>query len=447
MAMIATMATAPNILYLNSHDTGRVTGAMGHAVDTPNMRRLAADGVLLRNCHCAGPTCSPSRAALITGMVPHSCGMLGLAHRGWSLKDPSWTLPSHLQDHGYATAAWNMPSNHCSRTGHADQAAIAKEHGYGAFLGSRLEDLVAWVGKPPTAQPWFLSASFTLTHRIGRGFTTPPDQAAYDPRYTLPPAVLADTAEVRADWAHFLADVTEWDRQLGLVLDALDASGQADNTIVIVTTDHGVPFPGLKCNPTVHGTGVLCILRGPGGLRGGLAVDQLVSQIDLFPTLCGIAGLPVPERVQGVDLRPTLVGKPVRDQLTAEVTYHAAYEPWRALRTDRHLYVRRFGERRRPVPPNCDSSPSRDLWLDAGWRLLDLPDEELYDSVLDPQERRNLIADPQHAAVARELRARLDRWMAETDDPLLRGPVPLPPGAVTTSVDELDPDGPRKHRG
>jgi len=435
----------PNIIYLNTHDTGRAVGPMGGAARTPNLAALAAEGALFRNCHCAGPTCSPSRAALLTGMVPHSCGMLGLAHRGWSLTDPAWTLPCHLRRHGYATAAWNMPTNHCTHW-QVDQPAQAKMHGYDTFLpGDDIATACAWLASPPE-QPFFLSVSWTLTHRIGRGFTTKPDATLHDPRWTAPPAPLPDTTGNRADWAHFLCDVAEWDRQLGLVLAALEESGRAADTIVVVTTDHGVPFPEHKCNPTMHGTGVFLVMRGP-GFAGGLAVDSLISQIDLFPTLCAAAGVPVPPRVQGVDLRPTLAGTAVRDHVTAEVTYHAAYEPWRSYRTARHLYVRRYGERRVPVAPNCDASPSRDLWLESGWRQLQLPDEELYDTLFDPQERRNLVGDAQHTAILRELRDRLDGWMCATDDPLLRGPVPLPPGGITTSVDERDPDGAIKHRG
>lgn len=438
------MAKVPNILYLNTHDTGRAVGCMGAASRTPNLDALAARGVLFRDCHCAGPTCSPSRAALLTGMAPHSCGMLGLAHRGWSLTDPAWTLPSHLRQHGYATAAWGMPTNHCTHW-QGDQQAMAASHGYDAFIPGGIATACDWLRQAP-AQPFLLSVSWTLTHRAGRGFTTAPDPARHDPRWTAPPEPLPDLSDVRADWAHFLCDVAEWDRQLGLVLAALQASGRAEDTIVVVTTDHGVPFPAMKCNPTRHGTGVFLAMAGP-GFAGGLAVDQLVSQIDLFPTLCAAAGVPVPARVQGVDLRPTLSGRAVRDHVTAEVTYHAAYEPWRAYRTARHLYVRRFGDRRLPVLPNCDASPSRDVWLAAGWPQRALPDEELYDRVLDPQERCNLAADPVHAPVLRELRSRLLGWMRATTDPLLLGDVPLPSGGISTSVDELDPDGAVKLRG
>ncbi|HAT09872.1 MAG TPA: sulfatase [Planctomycetes bacterium] len=435
--MIATMTRPPNILYLNSHDTGRVIQPMGYAVRTPNIQRLADEGALFRDCHNAGPTCSPSRAALLTGMLPHSCGMLGLAHRGHALLDQGWTLPNHLRAHGYRTAAWNMPTNHAQPV-RGDQTAAAQAFGYDTWLGHKLDDALAWLEKPGDA-PFFASLSWTLTHRIGSGFTTKPDPAQYDPRWTRPPPPLPDTPEVRADWAHFLCDIERWDHEIGLVLAALERSGQAADTIVVVTTDHGVPFPGMKCNPTVHGTGVLLVVRGPGGFSGGLAVDQLVSHLDLFPTLCAVAGLPMPERVQGVDLRPTLAGKPVRAEAHAEVTYHAAYEPWRSLRTKRHLYVRRFGERRIPVLPNCDESPSKDVRLAAGWACEQLPDEELYDILRDPAESRNLVADPAYAAHLRDLRCRLDAQMRATSDPLLHGPVPLPRGCVATHPDAPGP--------
>jgi arylsulfatase A-like enzyme len=439
------MPTLPNILYLNTHDTGRHIGTLGAACATPHLDRLAEGGVRFRNCHCAGPTCSPSRAALLTGMLPHSCGMLGLAHRGFAWKDDSWHLAHHLRGHGYATAAWNMPSNHCTRVG-KDEAAAAQAVGYDAWLGHDLAALTGFLAAAPK-QPFFLSASWTLTHRIGRGFTTPADPARIDPRRVQPPPVLPDGERQRADWAHFLNDVETWDGQLGQVLETLDAAGLAGNTLVIATTDHGVPFPGMKCSPTVHGTGVFLVMRGPGGFAGGLALDQLVSHIDLFPTICAIAGLPVPDRVQGVDLRPVLKGQPVRDHAVAEVTWHAAYEPVRAYRTDRFLYVRRFGERRGPVLPNCDESPSKDAWLEAGWAFRAHGDEELYDTVFDPQERRSLAADPLYAATLRDLRARLDAHMRRTDDPLLHGDPALPPGATTTCIDEVRPDGPRMQHG
>lgn len=438
------IAMPPNILYLNTHDTGRCVSPMGWPVHTPNLQRLAGEGVLFRDCHCAGPTCSPSRAGLLTGMWAHSCGMLGLAHRGFGLRDDRWHLAQHLADNGYETAAWGMATNHCRREG-GDRAAAAASVGYGQWVGGHndLASALAWL-KAPRQAPFFLSMSWTSTHRIGRGFSGKPDHVRYDPRWLRPPPTLPDDTATREDWSWFASDCTAWDAELGQVLAALEAGGHADNTIVVVTTDHGIPFPGHKCNLTHQGTGVFMIVRGPGGFSGGQVVDHLVSQIDVFPTLCATAGLPVPGRVQGVDLRPALgsTGCAVRNELFSEVTWHAAYEPARCIRTRRWNYIRRFGPRLAPVSPNCDESPSKDLLTAAGAQERPHAVERLYDLVLDPQERHDLAGDPRFAHVRADLADRLGRWMAATDDPLCAGADPvLPAGCFATHPDAATPDG------
>ena len=134
----------------------------------------------------------------------------------------------------------------------------------------------------------------------------------------------------------------------------------------------------------------------------------------------------------------------IRDEVFAEGTYHAAYEPQRAIRTRRWKYIRRFDDRRTPVVVNTDDGPAKNAWLAAGWAERAVPPEELYDLVLDPAEGENLIDRDEHAAVARDLRARLLRWMAETGDPLLDGPVDPPPGAEYNEQDQISPREPTR---
>ena len=119
----------------------------------------------------------------------------------------------------------------------------------------------------------------------------------------------------------------------------------------------------------------------------------------------------------------------LHDAIFAEVTFHAAYEPQRAIRTERWKYIRRFDDYRYPVLANCDDSESKQLWIEAGWGQRTVPRERLYDLVLDPAEGDNLAADPDFREQLDELRSRLQSWMRETDDPLLDGPVAPPPGA------------------
>jgi hypothetical protein len=152
--------------------------------------------------------------------------------------------------------------------------------------------------------------------------------------------------------------------------------------------------------------------------------------------------------VQGKSLLPLLKGdtKELHDTVFAEVNYHAAYEPKRSARTERWKYIRRFDGRTTAVLPNCDDGLSKQLWLKNGWQTepLERP-EDLFDLMFDPCEQNNLAGDPAHAAVLRDMRGRLDGWMRQTNDPLLKGPVPLPPGARTTPVNDINPNpGPGK---
>jgi arylsulfatase A-like enzyme len=191
------------------------------------------------------------------------------------------------------------------------------------------------------------------------------------------------------------------------VIDSLEYLGLADDTLVICTTDHGIAFPGAKTTLTDRGIGVFLILRGPGELRGGRVIDSLVSHIDLFPTICDLLAIERPQFLQGQSLMPLLRGEreTVHDAIFAEGTYHAAYEPQRAVRTDRWKYIRRFDERTTPVVVNTDDSPSKELLLKAGWAEQAVDREQLYDLLFDPNEARNLAGDPAAQAVRRAGRA------------------------------------------
>jgi arylsulfatase A-like enzyme len=417
----------PNILYLHSHDTGRQVQPMGAAVDTPRIQQLAEEGVLFRRAFCAASTCSASRACLLTGRYAHSNGMLGLAHRGWSLDDYEWHVVHTLRAAGYHSVL--IGEQHISKEpdviGYDEVVKIATTRAtdVAPVTIDVLRDL---------DRPFFLSVGFFETHRE---FFAPREG---EERYVAPPPNLPDTPEIRRDVAAFNASARSLDAGIGAVLDEIDALGLRDDTLVICTTDHGLAFPGAKTTLTDRGIGVFLILRGPGGFTGGGVSDALVSHIDLYPTICDVAGVPQPGFLQGTSLLPLMDGAPaVRSEVFAEGTYHAAYEPQRAIRTERWKYIRRFDDRPTPVPANTDDGPAKDLWLRHGWAEHELAREQLYDLVFDPQEMHNLIARPDHASVAADLRNRLEAWMRETGDPLLDGPVPPPPGAEYNEQDQL----------
>jgi arylsulfatase A-like enzyme len=426
----------PNILYIHSHDSGRYLQPYGHAVPAPNLQKLAEGGVLFRRAFNAAPTCSPSRAALLTGQCPHSNGMLGLAHRGFKLNDNRQHVLHTLRRAGYYSALFGV--QHVARTAaEVGYDLVAPVKNQAAVVGPAAAE---WLRHAPK-QPFFLDVGFFETHREFHEAGP-----AEDARYSMPPAPIPDTPETRRDIARYKASARVMDAAVGEVLRALEAAGLADNTLVVSTTDHGIAFPAMKCNLTHHGTGVSLIMRGPGGFTGGKACDALVSHMDVFPTLCELSGAPKPDWLQGRSLLPLMRGEKqeINDQVPAEVNYHASYEPQRSVRTGRWNYIRRFGGRTRPVLPNCDDGFSKDVWLEAGWRDRAVDQEQLYDLTFDPNEIRNVAAGPAAREALAGMRARMDRWMRSTADPLLKGPVPLPPGAVVNDVDGVSPrDRPR----
>jgi N-sulfoglucosamine sulfohydrolase len=427
----------PNILYIHSHDTGRYVQPYGHAVPTPNLQRLAEQGVLFRQCFCAAPTCSPSRASLLTGQCAHSSGMLGLAHRGFALNDYRQHILHTLRKAGYRSMLIGI--QHIAREPETigyDRVVQVKSSRAEHVAPAAVDLLSAAV-----QEPFFLSVGFFETHRE---FHTPgPNE---DPRYCLPPAPLPDTPQTRQDMAAFKASARVLDQGIGAVLDALDANGRAEDTLVICTTDHGIAFPGMKCTLTDHGIGVMLIMRGPSGFTGGRVCDAMVSHVDLFPTICDLLDIEPPAWLQGQSMMPLIRGDAgqINDEIFAEVTYHAAYEPQRAVRTRRWKYIRRFDDRISPVLPNCDDSFSKDVWLQHGWRDHPPVPEQLYDLVFDPNEAHNRADDPSAVDELEDMRARLDRWMRTTDDPLLHGPVPAPPGASANDPDGLSPREPAR---
>jgi arylsulfatase A-like enzyme len=197
-------------------------------------------------------------------------------------------------------------------------------------------------------------------------------------------------------------------------------------------------------------------MRGPGGYEGGQVQDAMVSHIDLFPTLCDLLEIEAPPWLQGQSMMPLIRGEGARgsradgihDEIYAEVTYHAAYEPKRAVRTERYKYIRRFDGREKPVLPNCDDSLSKDVWLAHGWGNRPVEAERLYDLVFDPNETHNLVyrvaGNPALGEVLADMRGRLERWMQETDDPLLNGPVPAPSGTRVNDPDGASPREPAR---
>jgi arylsulfatase A-like enzyme len=264
--------------------------------------------------------------------------------------------------------------------------------------------------------------------------------------YVQPPFVLYDNKTNREDMAGYIASAAIADRCAGIVLDALRETKLEDNTIIIFTTDHGIAFPNMKCHLYDTGIGVALMIKYPGNPGAGTATDALVSQVDIFPTLCELCGLEKPGWLGGVSLAPLLEGKKeeVNDAVFSEVTYHAAYEPKRCIRTNRYKLIRHFDYHNRLPPCNTDNGFSKGFMLDAGMFKKPVPREQLFDLWLDPMERENLVGDSEYLSVFNDLSGRLWKWMEETKDPLISVAyrVPAPEGAAINTLDCVQAETP-----
>ena len=437
------MTKRPNVLFMHSHNTGTFVQPYGHAAPTPNLQRLAEEGVLFRRAFAAAPTCSPSRAGFLTGMYPHACGMLGLSHRGFAMANYDWHAARVFKANGYFTAT----------SGVEHTAPDLNAIGYDAILSgldtnypdqpNRVDpaDAVVDFLKQEPNQPFFINLGLNETHRPFHK-ADPQNHPAEDARFCFPPRPLPDTPETRVDTADFKASARVMDAGYGKVLQALDETGLAADTLVFCFSDHGLQFPRHMCNLTDAGIGVYLIARGPGGFEGGKDVNALVSLIDVLPTAYELAGIAIPDGVSGQSLLNLVNGGPDahREEIFAEVNYHAAYEPMRCVRTERHKYIRRYDGRERLVLPNVDDTPSKAFLLDVDWEAQPRDQEMLFNLMFDPDETHNLIDQADLSDVAADLRRRLDAWMAATNDPLLSGgPVPAPAGSRVNDVDGRSP--------
>jgi arylsulfatase A-like enzyme len=424
----------PNILYIHSHDTGRYVQPYGHGIPTPNIQLLADQGALFREAFCAAPTCSGSRASLLTGQYCHNNGMLGLAHRGWSLNDYRQHWVHALRRAGYRSVL--IGEQHVSEDpaviGYDEEIEIASHHA--TDVAPMANETMGRL-----AEPWFMSVGFFETHRTFRAPTS-----VRDTLYSLPPRNLPDTPATREDMAAFKASARSLDQGIGAVLNELHRLGLAERTLIICTTDHGLAFPNAKATLYDRGTGVMLLMRGPGGFSGGKVIDAMVSHLDIYPTLCELAGIEAPDFLQGKSLMPLVERRAgeLHEAIFSEMTFHAAYQPQRAVRTRRWKYIRRFHDYPHPVLSNCDDSATKQLWVEHGWGEQVVPEEQLYDLIFDPNEAASLHDRPEHAEVLRSMRERLVAWMRETDDPLLDGPIPLPPGAVVNDASQSSPNEP-----
>ena len=427
-----------NVLYIHTHDSGRILSPYGYKVPTPHIEEFAKDAAVFRNAYCTGPTCSPSRAGLLTGTYPHQNGMLGLSQRGFVL-DYGKHLVRYLGNQGYHTVLCGIQHE---AGWYLDLKQGAEAIGYEEEItrdntGFRQEDLVdwdkenamevcKWLRRYQGEKPFFLSYGMYATHRRF------PDKidSDIDWQYAVPPYPIPDSPETRKDYAGYLMSVKSADACFGQVLSCLEEEGLLDNTIVLFTTDHGLANPFAKCTLFDSGIGVNLMLRVPKSQSNGKVFDCLVSHVDVFPTLCQLLNIPEPEWLEGTSLTPVLEGskEEVRDEIFAEVNFHTSYEPIRCVRTKRYKYIRYYDPEWLKVNrSNIDESPTKNFFSERELDRQTKYEEGLYDLVYDPGERRNLADIEEYREIKEEMAGRLKAIQEKTGDPLLKGGIAIQP--------------------
>ncbi|MFM9279887.1 sulfatase family protein [Paenibacillus jiagnxiensis] len=419
----------PNIVFMISHDTGRYLSCYGHQVPTPELDRLAAEGVRFDEYYCTAPQCSPSRGSILTGKYPHNNGLVGLAHLNFHIREDQTTLPMAMHEAGYDTTLIGFSHETIGEEEKGTYSSTNKL-GYQNYLGiegSRApqvaETAIEFLQKKanePDGLPFFANIGFWETHRSFDEY----DDIKDDINQVQVPPYLPDTENIRKDLAQFHGSVKVLDEAVGRIMRTLKETGLEDNTIVVYTTDHGIAFPRAKGTMKDAGLETALIMYSPKLIEGGRVIKEILCNIDIMPTLLELADGSIPADLDGKSFASLLRGekKAVRDDFFCELTWHDKYHPMRGIRTTRYKYVQNF-----------EDGPKIYMPVDIH-RSISGPDvreefyvpnepEELYDLEKDPLEYTNLIDDPDYAEVARELRTKVEQWMSSTDDPLLHGPV------------------------
>lgn len=449
--LVAAESAKPNFLVIITDDMRPdAVRALGNSViQTPNLDRLASNGLTFTRAIAAYPICVASRAEILTGVssfgngVPYGGGKLkpGLAfwaetmrsagYRTWYVgkwhNDGTPKTRGYEETRGLYTGGggskeqtvphdWNgrEVTGYCGWTFKTDDGRVETEKGVGltADISRHVADAAIELINRKPAEPFFLYVNFTAPHDP---LIIPPGYAGrYDPKkIPLPPNFLPEHPfdhgnlrgrdeqlwpwprtpdDVRGELAAYYAVVSHMDEQIGRVLAALRASGHVENTVIIFSSDQGLAIGshGLrgKQNMYEHTLGVPLVFSGPGIPKNRRAAAQCYLR-DLFPTACEMASIPIPPTVQGRSLAPVIAGK-AQSIYPHVVAYFT--DTQRAIRTER-------------------------------WKLVWYPKLEryqLFDLAVDPNELKDLSAESRHSATRDDLRVKLETWLKENGDPLLR---------------------------
>ncbi len=414
-----------NFLWISFEDTNPFYGCYGdHIARTPNLDRLADEGCIWTNAFSTAGVCAPARSAIITGMYPTSMGTHHMRTTHTNEFAPELPTPYSAVVPHYVTCF----TEYLRAAGYYCTNNVKTDYQFDPPLTAwdELSKNGHWRNRPDTEQPFFSVFNLGRTHESGMWPEKCPE-IAFDPDKMELPPYFPDTPKVRRAMARMYTNIEQNDRVLGDLLEQLEEDGLAENTIVFHWSDHG-PLPRGKRWPYDSGIRIPMIIRWPGRLEPGSVNENLVSTIDLGPTVLSLAEIDIPWHMQGKAFLGSQTG-PSRDYIFASRDrYDESYDMVRAVRDKRFKYIRNYY----PNKPYLLWIPYRnrhpivqEMWrlhledkLEGAQRLMfrSRPVEELYDTRQDPHEIHNLADNPEYQPELRRLREALDAWINEVGD-------------------------------
>lgn len=428
-----------NFLWISLEDTSPRFGCYGDTIArTPNLDKLANEGRHYTKAFSTAGVCAPSRSAIITGLYQTSMGTHHMRTSHTNPNAPEMPTPYSAVPPHYVktfTEYLRAAGYFCTNNSKTDYQFTPPFTAW-----DELGNHGHWRNRKNPDQPFFAVFNPTLTHEsgmwekeharsdaeyMGHGRT---DDHITDPADVELPPYVPDTPRCRAALAKHYDNLAQSDKIVGDILDQLDEDGLTENTIVFIWSDHGEGLPRGKRWPYDRGINVPLIVRWPDTITAGEASDDLVSMVDLGPTLLSLAGVPVPGHMQG---QPFLGGSAIKREYiyAARDRHDEAYDMVRAVRNSRFKYIRNFC----PEKPYLLWIPYRnrhpmlqEMWrlhredaLEGPQRLMmqsSRPPEELYDTESDPWEINNLASELEHRDTLEQMRSELARWRNEVGD-------------------------------
>jgi len=430
------LAQRPNILFCLSDDQSYPhASAYGEPViKTPVFDRIAKQGILFTQAYCAAPSCTPSRSAILTGQDIWRLGQGGQLFG---------TLPA---EHAVYTEMLSKSGYH---VGYSDKGWAPGRVNAGGRksnpAGTKFKNFQEFFANAPNDKPWcfwFGSRDPHRGYKKGSGISS-----GMDPAKVRVPKIFPDTDEVRSDICDYFLEIQRFDSQVGEMLELIKQAGQIDNTLVVITSDNGMPFPRAKANLYDLGTRMPLAISWPKQISANRKVEDFVNLTDLAPTFLEAAGIKPPKEMTGRSLINLLKSKksgivePRRDAVYTGRERHAWCRidgkgyPARMIRTRDFLYIRNYEPDRMPAGiyqiktneghyGDVDYSPTKEVMIaDNSDDVLfkkafgKRPHHELYDCKKDPYQLNNLASDPEYRSTLNELSKRLTKHLKATGDP------------------------------